>query len=208
MRSAPLQPGCARRAAVITKRPVAAFMRHGPRWVRGWTATREGTDPLRELVLLLLVEVVAGELALELLDSAGGVDERALAGVEGVRAGPHFDVHLRNRGADRHDDVASEVDLALGVVLGVDLVLHGTLQGLGEGTAEAVGMVGERNAPENREVYRATDSEQAVGAGKPVLNRGSDGVESALGAQNPQSTQAWALTQPIVPIRLRVFDPL
>jgi hypothetical protein len=108
-------------------------MRHGPRWVRGWTATREGTDPLRELVLLLLVEVVAGELALELLDSAGGVDARALAGLEGVRAGPHFDVHLRNRGADRHDDVASEVDLALGVVLGVDLVLHGTLQGSGRG---------------------------------------------------------------------------
>ena len=50
-------------------------------------------DSLRFEVLeyLLVAEVVALELAVEFLNTAGGVDELLLAGVEGVRSGRDVD---------------------------------------------------------------------------------------------------------------------
>gem|GEM_PF-4068847 len=76
-------------------------------------------------LLLLLVEVVASELLLEALDAAKGVDESLLTREEWVRARPNFNIHLWNRCADGHHDLATEDDLALGVVLWMNVVLHG-----------------------------------------------------------------------------------
>ena len=67
----------------------------------------------------------ATELAVEALDATGGVDELLLTGEEGVRAGPDFDRQRGDGGADGHDDLAAEVHLALGVVLGMNVGLHG-----------------------------------------------------------------------------------
>ena len=75
-------------------------------------------------LLLLGLEVLAGELLLEPLDAAESVDEGLLSGEERVRARPDFDIHLRNSRADGHDDLAAEDDLALREVLGVNFALH------------------------------------------------------------------------------------
>src|SRR5690606_34497521 len=87
---------------------------------------KEQKSRVAGLLLLLLFrgEVVATELALELLHAAGGVDKGLLPREERVRAGPDFHVQLRHGRADGHHDLAVVVDLALGVVAGVNLVLH------------------------------------------------------------------------------------
>jgi hypothetical protein len=76
------------------------------------------------LLLLSALEVFAGEFLLEFLDPAGGVHERLLPGEVGMRARPHLDVHLGHRGPDGHDVLAAEIDLAVWVVLGVDIGFH------------------------------------------------------------------------------------
>ena len=58
------------------------------------------------------------------LDAAEGVDEGLLTREERVRTRPDFDIHLRHGGADGHDDLPAEHDLALGVVLRVGVLLH------------------------------------------------------------------------------------
>src|SRR5690606_13644481 len=88
-------------------------------------------SPLRtgpgSALLLVLGEVVAAELALELLHAAGRVNVGLLAGEEGVRAGPDLDVHLGDGRADLHHDLAVVIDLAAVIVTGVDVLFHGRL---------------------------------------------------------------------------------
>src|SRR5690606_19002030 len=78
--------------------------------------------------LLLLVEVVALELPLELLDAARGVHEGALAGEEGGRAGPDRDPLHGHGGADGQEYPAVVERIAGGVVGGVNIALHGSLR--------------------------------------------------------------------------------
>ena len=78
----------------------------------------------RELLLLCVVEVLAGELLLEAFNATERIDEGLLASEEGMRAAPHFNVERRHGRADGHDDLAAEGHLAIGVVLRVDFLLH------------------------------------------------------------------------------------
>ncbi len=83
---------------------------------------REGKSSSESLLLVL--EVAARKFLLELLNAAGGVHKRMLAGEEWVGSGPNFHSHLRDGGAHGHDVLTSVGDLAV-VVLGVDVLLHG-----------------------------------------------------------------------------------
>ena len=79
---------------------------------------------MHNILLLLVLEVAASKLLLELLNSAGGVHEGLLAGEEWVGSGPNFHSHFGDGGAHGHDVLTAVGDLAV-VILGVDVLLHG-----------------------------------------------------------------------------------
>jgi hypothetical protein len=61
---------------------------------------------------------------IELVDSAGSVDELLLAGKQGVAGGTDFDADFRQRGAGGERIAAGAVDASLRIPFGVDLLFH------------------------------------------------------------------------------------
>ena len=103
--------------------------------------------------LLLRLEVVAGELLLELLNAARCVDKGRFAGEERVRARPDIDLEFRNGCADGHDDLAVVVDLAGWVVGWVCIVFHGVNPWVPPVSIRRVAMVGVGGGEVNGEGY-------------------------------------------------------
>jgi hypothetical protein len=81
------------------------------------------------LLAFFALEVVAGVLLLELLDPPRRVHEGLLACEERMRPRPDLHGQLRHRGPGGHHDLAAVVDLAVGVILGMDAIFHGSGSG-------------------------------------------------------------------------------
>ena len=78
---------------------------------------------MRALILSKLLEAV---LLVELINTAAGVDQLLLAGVEGVALGADFNSDVGLGGAGLDDGAASAADGG-GLVIRMDSCLHGTL---------------------------------------------------------------------------------
>ena len=98
--------------------------------------------------LLLLLEVVSAELALELLDATRSIDKRLLARELRVRAGPDLDVQFRDGRAAFHHHLAVVEDLALAECR-VDALFHAEPSFLGVFKPPASDRGGDPS-PENR----------------------------------------------------------
>ena len=75
--------------------------------------------------LFLVLEVVASELLLELLNMTSIVNKSSFTSKERVRTRPNIDLELRHRSPNGHHDLAVVVDLAGWVVFWVRVILHG-----------------------------------------------------------------------------------